>query len=119
MSKIEEMAKDLGAALGRTDEYQALKRAASGVEDDRELLELRNELEKLESEMVSLLRSGKEPAEETKSRYEELARDLQGRPEYQKLVAAQSNFDKVLQTVNETISKGIQEGAEGRIILPS
>jgi hypothetical protein len=28
MSKIDEMAKDLGQALGRTDEYQALKRAA-------------------------------------------------------------------------------------------
>jgi cell fate (sporulation/competence/biofilm development) regulator YlbF (YheA/YmcA/DUF963 family) len=119
MSKIEEMAKDLGAALGRTDEYQALKRAASGVEEDRKLVELRNELEKLESEMVSHLRSGREPDDESKERYEELARELQARPEYQRLVAAQSNFDKLLQKVNETISRGIQEGAESRIILPS
>ncbi len=119
MKKIMEMAENLGQALGRTDEYQALKRAAQAVDDERDLATLRTELEKLESEMVTMLRSGKEPPEEQKERYEELARDLQGRPEYQRLVAAQSNFDKLLQKVNETISKGIQEGAEGRIIMPS
>lgn len=119
MSKIMEMAKDLGAALGRTEEYQALKRAAGGIEEERELLELRNELEKLESQMVTTLRAGKEPADDEKERYEKLARDLQARPEYQRLVAAQSNFDKLLQKVNETISKGIEEGSESRIILPS
>lgn len=119
MTKITEMAKDLGQALGRTDEYKALRRAASGVEEDRDLNALRTELEKLESEMVSLLQSGKEPEDEQKERYEELARDLQSRAEYQRLVSAQSNFDKLLQKVNETISKGIQEGAQGRIILPS
>ncbi len=119
MKKIMGMAEDLGQALGRTDEYQALKRAAEAVDDEGDLAALRTELEKLESEMVTQLRSGKEPPEEKKERYEELARDLQRRPEYQRLVAAQSNFDKLLQKVNETISKGIQEGAEGRIIMPS
>ncbi len=119
MSKIEEMAMELGQALGRTDEYQALKKAAAGVDEDRELVELRNQLQKLESEMVTLLQAGKEPGEEAKERYEELARDLQARPEYQKLVSSQSNFEKRLQAVNETISKGIQEGAKSRIILPS
>jgi cell fate (sporulation/competence/biofilm development) regulator YlbF (YheA/YmcA/DUF963 family) len=119
MAKIMEMAKDLGQALGRTDEYQALKRAAEAVDDDRDLATLRTELEKLESQMVSALRSGREPEEGQKDRYEELARDLQAKPEYQRLVAAQSNFDKLLQKVNETISKGIQEGSQSRIILPS
>lgn len=119
MSKIEEMAKELGEALGRTDEYQALKRAASGLEEDRELNTLKNELQKLESQLVQQLQSGQEPSDEERDRYEEMAGDLQGRPEYQKLVAAQTNFDKRLQKVNETISKGIQEGSQSRIILPS
>jgi cell fate (sporulation/competence/biofilm development) regulator YlbF (YheA/YmcA/DUF963 family) len=118
MSKTDEMAKDLGQALGRTDEYQALRRAAEAIEGDRELVEMRGELEKLESELVTVLRSGNEPDEESRSRYESLAQDLQARPEYQKLVSAQANFDKILQRVNETISEGIREGAEGRIILP-
>lgn len=119
MSKITEMAKDLGQALGRTDEYQALKRAAESVDEDRDLAALRTELEKLESEMVSLLQSGQEPEDEQKERYESLARKLQAKPEYQRLVAAQTNFDKLLQKVNQTISSGIQEGAQGRIILPN
>jgi cell fate (sporulation/competence/biofilm development) regulator YlbF (YheA/YmcA/DUF963 family) len=119
MSKIEEMAKELGQALGRTDEYQALKKAASGIDEDRELNTLRNDLQKLEEGLVNQLRAGQEPSDEERNRYEELAGTLQSRPEYQRLVAAQANFDKLLQRVNETISRGIQDGSESRIILPS
>jgi cell fate (sporulation/competence/biofilm development) regulator YlbF (YheA/YmcA/DUF963 family) len=119
MSKIEEMAMDLGQALGRTDEYQALRRAAQSVDEDRELTELRNDLQNLEAELMAALRGGQEPSEEDKDRYEALARALQAKPLYQRLVAAQANFDKVLQVANETISRGIEQGAKGRIILPS
>lgn len=119
MSKIEEMAKDLGEALGRTDEYQALRKAATAVDEDRDLVKLKNELGALESELVSLLRSGIEPDEDMREKYEGLAQDLQVQPAYQKLVASQANFDKVLQKVNDIIAKGIQEGASSRIILPS
>ena len=119
MSNIDEMAKDLGEALGRTPEYQALKKAVQAMNEDRELVELRNELEKLEAELVADLRGGREPNEETRAKYEGLAEGLQVRPAYQRLVAAQANFDKVLQRANDTVAKGIQEGAAGRIILPS
>ncbi|MEX0935620.1 MAG: YlbF family regulator [Gemmatimonadota bacterium] len=119
MSKIEEMAKELGQALGRTDEYQALKNAAAEADEDRELVELRNELEKVEAEIVGKLRSGQEPDDEAREKYETLAEDLQVRPTYQKLAATQANFDKVLGKVNDTIAKGIQDGASSRIILPS
>jgi cell fate (sporulation/competence/biofilm development) regulator YlbF (YheA/YmcA/DUF963 family) len=118
MSKILEMAKDLGQSLGRTDEYQALKRAAAQIEEDREVVTLRNDIEKLESEMVALLQTGQEPDDATRARYEELAFSLQALPSYQRLVAAQTNFDKILQRVNETISTGIREGSTSRIILP-
>jgi hypothetical protein len=33
------------------------------------------------------------------------------------MVAGQSNFDRILQRVNEDISKGIEAGAASRIIL--
>ncbi len=118
MSKIQEMALDLGRLLGRTDEYQALKRAAQSADEDRELSRLRNELEALEGELMASLRGGVEPEDEKKDRYEELARTLQSRAAYQLLVSAQANFDKVLHRVNETISRGIQEGSESRIIVP-
>jgi len=118
MSNILDMAKDLGQTLGRTDEYKALKRAAEQIEEDREVVTLRNEIEKLEAEMVALLQTGQEPDDVTRARYEELAYGLQALPTYQRLVAAQTNFDKILQRVNETISTGIREGSTSRIILP-
>jgi hypothetical protein len=44
---------------------------------------------------------------------------VQASPVYQQLVAAQTNFDKILRRVNEEISRGMEAGAQSRIILPS
>ena len=117
MAGMDQMARDLGGALARTDQYQALKRAISAADDEREIVELRSELEKLESRIESTLRSGKEPDDELKREYETAVGKLQANPTYQRLVAAQSNFDKVIRKVNETIMKGLEEAAESRIIL--
>lgn len=119
MAGLEEKAREIGQALGRTDQYKALKRALEEADDDRELVTLRNEVQKLESEIQSELRAGKQPDEEKVSEYEEAVGRLQGNAKYQKVVAAQSNFDKVVNKVNENIAKGMQEGGESQIIMPS
>ncbi len=119
MAGLMEMAKDLGQALARTDEYQELKRAMSAADDDREIVELRNEIEKLEKSLQSKIQQGQQPDEEKVDEYEELVRDLQSKPTYQKLAAAQSNFDKVVKKVNRKISEGLDEGADSRIVMPS
>jgi cell fate (sporulation/competence/biofilm development) regulator YlbF (YheA/YmcA/DUF963 family) len=113
------MAKDLGNALARTDQYQALKRAVSAADDDREIAELRSELENLEGQIEASLRAGKEPGDEIKEGYEKAVGRLQALPAYQRLVASQANFDKIVQQVNQTIMQGLEEGAESRIILSS
>lgn len=82
-------------------------------------MELRNELEKLEEKIQSTLRRGEKPDDELVEEYEEVARDLQAKPVYQRLAAAQANFDKVVKKVNRTISEGLDEGADSRIVLPS
>ncbi len=119
MAGLEEMAKDLGQALARTDEYKALKRAISQADDDRDIVELRNELQDLEAKIQSSVRRGEKPDDDLVEEYEDVASDLQASPTYQRLAAAQANFDKVVKKVNETISEGLQEGAESRIVLPS
>jgi len=119
MANIYDMAKELGAALARTDEYQALRRASEAAEEDRELVELRNELQSLESRLERELRAGKEPDEELKKEYTDAAEALQGMAAFQKVVAAQTNFEKVMRKVNETVAKGIDEGAQSRIIISS
>ena len=118
MIRMNEMAKDLGKALAQTEEYHTLKRTVSGTADDRELAELRTELEGLEGQIEAALRGGNEPTDEVKSGYEAAVGRLQASAAYQRLVSAQANFDKVLLKVNQPIQEGIAEGAESRIIMP-
>jgi cell fate (sporulation/competence/biofilm development) regulator YlbF (YheA/YmcA/DUF963 family) len=119
MAGIYEMAKELGGALARTDEYQALKRASDGADEDRELVELRNRLGALEQSIEASLRAGQQPDEEVAQSYQDAAEQLQAKPAFQRFVAAQANFDKVMYKVNETMARGLQEGAKSRIILSS
>jgi cell fate (sporulation/competence/biofilm development) regulator YlbF (YheA/YmcA/DUF963 family) len=117
MSGIHDKAKDLGGALARTDEYQALRRAMEAADEDRDLVEARNKIQALEQTLEASLRVGQEPAEELKTSYSAAAEELQAMPGFQQLVAAQTNFEKVMHKVNETVAKGIEEGATSRIIL--
>ena len=78
-----------------------------------------NRLGELEREISQALQQGQEPSQAQQEEYEKLFESLQASPLYQALVAAQSNFDKVLMRVNEEIGRGIEAGAQSRIILPS
>ena len=119
MGGIHEMARELGGALARTDEYQALKRAMDAADDDRDLVEVRNRIQALEERIEAALRTSEEPDEELQASYGATAEELQALSGFQRLVAAQSNFEKVMYKVNETVAKGIEEGAQSRIILSS
>lgn len=112
-----EKARDLGRMIGQTDEYKALGRARQNLDSDREAVETLNRLAELEAEIASALRSGQEPSQEAQQAYEASFSRLQGSAVYQALVAAQSNFDKLLGRVNDEIGKGIELGAQSRIIL--
>ena len=119
MAGIYDMARELGGALARTDEYQALKRAMDATADDRDLVEIRNRIESLEASIEADLRAGKEPSDELKTQYGDATEELQRLAAYQRLVAAQSNFEKVMYKVNRTVAEGIEEGAQSRIIISS
>lgn len=116
---IGEMARELGLAIGRTDEYKELKRAIGAVDEDRELVTLRNQLVELERGVAESVRAGNELPTEVAEEYETLFGRLQSSPIYQRFVASQANFDKVLGRVNETISAAIEEGGQSSIIIPS
>jgi cell fate (sporulation/competence/biofilm development) regulator YlbF (YheA/YmcA/DUF963 family) len=118
MSSIQDMARDLGRALARTDEYQALRRAIDSTGDDRELAVLRSTLEGLEGKIEAAIRAGTEPEDDVKTEYEDAVGQLQSNSAYQRLVVAQANFDKILYKVNQTIEEGLAAGAQSRIVLP-
>jgi cell fate (sporulation/competence/biofilm development) regulator YlbF (YheA/YmcA/DUF963 family) len=116
---MKERAQDLGRLLGQSDEYKALGRARERLTEDQSAVTAMNRLDTLEREIAAALHSGQEPSDAAKEEYERLFSTLQGTATYQGLVAAQSNFDKLLQRVNEEISRGMEMGAQSRIILPS
>jgi cell fate (sporulation/competence/biofilm development) regulator YlbF (YheA/YmcA/DUF963 family) len=116
---IYDMARQLGGALARTDEYQALKRAMDASADDRDLVELKNRIDEIEARIEASLRAGQEPPDDVKEAYGGAMEELQVLAAYQRLVAAQANFEKVMYKVNQTVAEGIEEGAQSRIIISS
>ena len=119
MAVIFDKARDLGNALARTDEYQALRRAMDAADEDRDLVEVRNRIHQLEDRIEASMRAGRDPEEDVKKAYTETAEELQTMAGFQRLISAQTNFEKVMMKVNDTVAKGIEEGAQSRIIVPS
>jgi cell fate (sporulation/competence/biofilm development) regulator YlbF (YheA/YmcA/DUF963 family) len=116
---MKERASELGRLLGQSDEYKALGRARQRLTEDEESLTRMRRLDELERDISTALQSGQEPDDEAKAEYEKLFMELQASPVYQAVVAAQTNFDKILTRMNEEISRGMEAGAQSRIILPS
>lgn len=116
---VRERAQELGRVIGQTEEYKALGRARQQISEDRDAVARMNRLSELEQQVSEALHRGVEPTPEVQQEYERLFNELQGSAGYQALVAAQSNFDKILMRVNEEIGRGIESGARSRIILPS
>lgn len=114
-----EKARDLGRLIGQSEEYKALERARQRFAEDKDAVERVNKLAQLESQIAQALQRDEEPGEAAREEYEQAFSQLQTNAAYQGMVAAQSNFDRVLGKVNEEISKGVETGAQSRIILSS
>jgi cell fate (sporulation/competence/biofilm development) regulator YlbF (YheA/YmcA/DUF963 family) len=114
---MKERASELGRMLGQSDEYKALSRARERLMEDSALVETMNKLDQLERDISAYLQNNMEPGEAEKEQYEQLFTQLQSAAAYQGLVAAQSNFDKLVTRMNEEISRGMEAGARSRIIL--
>ncbi|HEU0012180.1 MAG TPA: YlbF family regulator [Longimicrobium sp.] len=119
MDLIWEKARDIGRLVAQTDEYQALKRANERLADDREAVTRLNRLQELEAGFTRSIQHGVEPPQEEQDEYERLALEVQGLAGYQALIAAQSNFERLMMRVQEEIAKGVEMGQQSRIILTS
>ena len=114
-----EKARELGRLIGQAYEYKVLERARERFSNDRDAVERVNALARIEDQIGKSLQADQEPAEATREEYERLFGELQSNASYQGVIAAQSNFDRILAKVNEEISRGVESGASSRIILPS
>jgi cell fate (sporulation/competence/biofilm development) regulator YlbF (YheA/YmcA/DUF963 family) len=119
MEGIWERAREVGRLLAQTEEYKALRRANERVGEDRAAVTALNRLSELEETIGRALQRGDEPGDEEREEYERVALELQALPAYQGIVAAQSNFEKLMMRVNEEVGKGIEAGEQSRLILPT
>ncbi len=73
-------------------------------------------METLRREAQNLLRSGQEPTSEMEQELDDLLSKVQVTGAYQRAIAAQENFDKLMMQVNQWIAEGIKAGAASPII---
>ena len=102
---IEEKAEDLGRLIGQSDDYRAIDQAREALEAASELRGQLTRLEFLAESFAKHHQEGTDPSDDQKGEYDRLMSQIQGDSRYQRLVAAESNFDKLMHRVNQHIMK--------------
>jgi len=114
---IDEKARELGRLIGQSKEYQELRRANESLGQDAEAVKLLRQMEQLRTEAQRMIERGERPMAEMERQLDDLLSKVQVQPAYQRLIAAQENFDKTMARVNEWILDGIDKGAASPIIM--
>jgi cell fate (sporulation/competence/biofilm development) regulator YlbF (YheA/YmcA/DUF963 family) len=113
---IEDKAKELGRLIGQSAEYQAVKRANDVLSQDSAAVALLKQMEQLRLNAQQMIQRGERPTEQMEQELDALLGQVQSQTVYQRLVAAQENFDKLMARVNDWIVDGIEKGATSSII---
>ena len=113
---LQDKAVELGRLIGQSPEYQALKRSNEALQNDREAATLLRQMEQLRVDAQRMIERGEQPTEEMERQLDELLGKVQVSGSYQRAIAAQENFDKVMMKVNDMIMEGIKKGATSSII---
>tara|TARA_B100000029_G_C17581096_1_gene959686 strand:- start:322 stop:678 length:357 start_codon:yes stop_codon:yes gene_type:complete len=118
MDMIFEKAKSLGVNLGQSEEAKAIRRAQESLAKDEELKGLLGQMQALQDQAYGIRARNNEIPEELKKKIEAIQMKVEAKPIYQQFIAAQMNFEKLMQKVNKTIEEGMKEGGERKIIVP-
>ena len=113
---LEERATDLGRVIGQSPEYQALRRANDALNGDRDAVALLRRMEEIRVQAQRMIERGEQPTQEMEEELDGLLMKVQSNSIYQRAVASQENFDKVMMRVNDLILDGIKKGATSSII---
>jgi len=116
---LEEKAKELGRIIGQSSEYQAVKKSSEALNSDREAVSVLQEMEKIRQDAQKMIQRGEQPTVEMEQQLDDLLMKVQGNSVYQRAIAAQENFDKVMYQVNNWIMDGMKKGATSSIITLS
>ncbi len=113
---LNDKARELGRLIGQSSEYQAVKRSTEALNSDRDAVSLLQRMEQIRVDAQRMIDSGQQPTEAMEVELDGLLGQVQGIATYQRAIAAQENFDKLMMQVNQWISEGIRTGATSSII---
>ena len=113
---IPERSVELGRLIGQSEEFQTWKRANDGLKDEPELRTQLERLRNLEITLSEQLERGETLSPQQKDELDQVQGTVQSSAAFQRLVAAQSNYDKLMVKVQQWIAEGITKGAGSRII---
>lgn len=113
---LSEKAIELGRIIGQSTEYQAVKRANDALNEDREVTAALQRMDALRTEAQRMIERGEQPTPEMEQELDQLLTKVQGSTIYQRVIAANENFDKVMLQVNQWMLEGIRKGAVSSII---
>ncbi len=117
--RIFEQATEVGRLVSQLAEYAYLKAAHREIGADREATEMLNKMREIQEGLLGYIDRGEEPPEDLRNELSELSEQVQQSSRYQSLISAQANFDKLMDRVQLAIGRGIKEGEQSRIILPT
>jgi cell fate (sporulation/competence/biofilm development) regulator YlbF (YheA/YmcA/DUF963 family) len=113
---IWEKAQELGRHIGQSTEYQALRRAETALREDKDTVAKLDQIQTLARQVDQVVSRGQMPDQATAEAYEGAIHDLETSTTGQAYVVARSNFEKLMQRVNQQISEGMEKGATSSII---
>jgi cell fate (sporulation/competence/biofilm development) regulator YlbF (YheA/YmcA/DUF963 family) len=113
---LDQKGRELGRLIGQSSEYQSLKRANEELNGDQEAVRLLRRMEELRATAQRMIERGESPTAEMENELDDLLGKVQVSPAYQRAVASQENFDKLMMKVNAWIAEGIRAGAASPII---
>jgi len=101
---IMEKARSLGEAILESTEYRALKEAEAAIYNNEEAKILLNELNAKQRQIEIAQANGKQLNQKQQKEIQNLQTKMQNNKIVKSFMDAQQNFNKVMQTVNQTIS---------------
>jgi cell fate (sporulation/competence/biofilm development) regulator YlbF (YheA/YmcA/DUF963 family) len=113
---LDQKGRELGRLIGQSAEYQTLKRANEGLNNDSDAVTLLRRMEELRVSAQRMIERGDSPTPQMEQELDDLLSKVQVSPAYQRAVSAQENFDKLMLQVNTWIAEGIKSGAASPII---
>ncbi|MFC4450055.1 YlbF family regulator [Halorussus aquaticus] len=104
LSRVEELAGELGEAIAQTPEYQRFEETKEAVEQDDEAQEKVQEFEQLRQEFMLARQTG-EATQEDVQKVREAQQELHSLPVMDEYLQAQEDLEAKLENVNEVISE--------------